>query len=66
MKEIKHVGAGRGMTLIELEAFIQDARRHGASGTEVTKVVATVGGKVKSLTVEVSGLAPGSAPQYSA
>jgi hypothetical protein len=53
VKQIKHVADDKVMTLAEIEAFCLDARNTGATGTEIPVATASIGGKVKALTVVV-------------
>ena len=52
-KQIKHTADNKTMTLDELGAFVQDAMRSGATGSEVVGATVTLGGKVKAVTVDV-------------
>lgn len=55
LKKIEHKAAkGQTLNLDELEAFIQDARRSGATGTEPVSARVTFGGKVNQLSVDVT------------
>lgn len=54
VKTVEHkANKGQPMTIDELEAFVQDARRSGATGGEVVKVTATWGGKIGKLAVDI-------------
>ena len=52
-KQIKHTADSKTMTLDELGAFVQDAMRSGATGNEVVRATVSLGGKVKTVTVDV-------------
>ncbi|SES03671.1 hypothetical protein [Streptomyces qinglanensis] len=41
------------LTLDELAAFVQDAMRSGAAGTEVVSAAVSFGGKLQSLAIDV-------------
>lgn len=60
-KRIEHkADKGNAFTLDELAAFVQDAMRSGASGSEIVGVGATWGGKIQKLNVDVQVPATGS------
>lgn len=60
-KRIEHkADKGNAFTLDELVAFVQDAMRSGASGSEIVGVGATWGGKIQKLNVDVQVPATGS------
>ncbi len=52
-KQIKHTANTRHMTLAEIEQFAADARASGATGDETPTVTASIGGRIKALTVDV-------------
>lgn len=53
-KKIQHEAPkGAAFTLDEVAAFVQDAMRSGADGTEEVGVTATWGAKIRRLTVDV-------------
>lgn len=54
---IVHKPAGAAMTLNELEAFVQDAKRSGATGSEVPQIVMYDGFRTgaKRAEVEIAG-----------
>jgi hypothetical protein len=41
--------SGKAMTLAELRAFMAQAAAAGATGSEVPKVTATIGGRIKQI-----------------
>ncbi|MFH9215462.1 hypothetical protein [Streptomyces globisporus] len=53
-KTIKHTAADKTMTLSELAAFVQDALRSDADGTERVKANITFGGRLKDATVDLT------------
>ncbi|NDZ63573.1 hypothetical protein [Streptomyces cyaneofuscatus] len=53
-KAIKHTAADKTMTLSELAAFVQDALRSDADGTERVKANITFGGRLKDVTVDLT------------
>ncbi|MFJ9113006.1 hypothetical protein [Streptomyces sp. NPDC102283] len=53
-KTIKHTAADKTLTLNELGAFVQDALRSGADGTERVQANITFGGKLKDITVALT------------
>jgi hypothetical protein len=53
VRTISHEPAGKGMTLDELAAFVQDALRSGARGGEFVKVRVNFGGTIKRAEVEI-------------
>lgn len=53
-KRIEHkADKGKAFTLDGLAAFVQDAMRSGASGSEIVGVGATWGGKIQKLNINV-------------
>ncbi|MFJ9771218.1 hypothetical protein ACIRVF_08235 [Kitasatospora sp. NPDC101157] len=52
-KQIKHTASNKHMTLDELGAFVADALRSGASGSESVSAQITMGGKLKNVATEV-------------
>lgn len=53
VRTISHEPAGKGMTLDELAAFVQDALRSGATGSEPVKVRVNFGSTIKRAEVEI-------------
>jgi hypothetical protein len=54
IKPIEHKAAkGQLLTLDELAAFVQDALRSGASGSEVVKAQVSFGGKLQRVAIDV-------------
>ncbi|RNG34307.1 hypothetical protein [Streptomyces botrytidirepellens] len=53
-KQIKHTATDKTMTLNELAAFVQDAMRSGADGTEKVKATVAFSGRIKDVTVDVA------------
>jgi hypothetical protein len=54
LKPIEHKAPRKqSMTLDDLLAFLQDARRAGASGSEPIKATVSIGGRLQALSVEV-------------
>lgn len=54
LKKIEHrAPKGEFLTLDELAAFVQEAMRSGASGSEVVQAVVSFGGKLQRLAVAV-------------
>jgi len=54
LKTIEHKAEkGRTLTLDEVAAFVDDARRSGATGTEVVSVTASWRGKIQGLAADV-------------
>jgi hypothetical protein len=53
-KTLTHEPDGSAMTLDELAAFVQDAMRSGASGSESPKVRITFGGGIKRIELGIS------------
>jgi len=54
VKKVEHSAPKKqAMTLDDLDAFVQDARRSGATGTEHLDAGVTWGGKLQKLAVEV-------------
>ncbi|GHK02864.1 hypothetical protein SY2F82_46610 [Streptomyces sp. Y2F8-2] len=54
LKKVEHSAPKKQvMTLDELEAFVQDARRTGATGREEVEARVSFGGKIQKLSVEV-------------
>lgn len=58
---IKHVPDGKAMTLDEWAAFVQDAMRAGATGSEIPKVRINFGGTVKSAETTITAEEPADA-----
>lgn len=53
-KKIEHAAAkGQELTLDELAAFIQDAMRSGATGSETIHVRTTWGAKLRQVAVDI-------------
>jgi hypothetical protein len=50
-RTITHGAVKKAMTLDELAAFIHDAKRAGASGSETAKVRVNFGGTIKKIEV---------------
>jgi hypothetical protein len=64
VKTVEHKAAkGSTLTLDELAAFVDDARRSGATGGEIVSVTASWGGKIQKLAVEVQAGAEPVAPE---
>jgi hypothetical protein len=64
-KKIEHKAAkGQTLTLDELEAFIADARRSGAAGTELVSARVSFGGKIQQLSVDVPAATPSDAHHF--
>ena len=53
-KQIKQTATDKTMTLNELAAFVQDAMRSGADGTEKVKATVAFSGRIKDVTVDVA------------
>lgn len=54
LKKVEHAAPKKqAMTLDDLEAFVRDARRTGATGREEVQVGMSWGGKLQKLAVEV-------------
>ena len=54
MKKIEHAAAkGKLLTLDEVAAWVRDAMRSGATGSEVVNVKMTFGGKLQKISVDV-------------
>lgn len=58
VRTIVHEPADKAMTLDELAAFVQDALRSGAAGSEVPRVRINFGGSIKRAEVSVDAKAP--------
>lgn len=52
-KKIQHEASDKFMTLDEIAAFVQDARRAGATGSEIVSATVSFGQKLKDVTVSV-------------
>lgn len=68
MKKIEHVAPkGQLLTVDEVAAWVQDAMRSGATGTEVVAARVSFGGKLQKIAVDVDVTAkPTSIEDYTA
>lgn len=54
LRKIEHVAARKQLlTLDEVEAWVRDARRSGATGSEIVAARVSFGGKLQKVSVEV-------------
>lgn len=56
LHDIAYEADGKALTLDELAAFVQDAMRTGASGSEVPKVRINFGGTVRRIELSVASV----------
>ena len=62
LKKVEHTAPKKQfLTLDEIDAWVQDARRSGARGGEVVQATVSFGGKLQKISVEVE-VAPADRP----
>lgn len=62
IRTVVHEPADKAMTLDELAAFVHDAMRAGADGSELVKVRINFGGTIRRVEAEVRPGVPADAP----
>lgn len=63
LKKVEHTAPKKQfLTLDEIDAWVQDARRSGARGDEIANATVSFGGKLQKVSVEVE-VAPAGKPR---